>query len=69
MKTLQQLHDEYMRSRDTFDNYNVDDDYEAQQINEYYNTGDEVFEPHWEPVSNLPDPAKLNILRKHNEGR
>lgn len=40
--TLEELHDAYMKSRDDFDNYNVDDDYEAQKINEYFLSDDEV---------------------------
>ena len=59
MPTLEELHDVYMKSRDDFDNYNVDDDYEAQKINEYYScTDDEVVElVHWKPV------AKKNIVK------
>ena len=58
MPTLEELHEAYMKSRDDFDNYNVDEDYEAQKINEYYNTEDDVVElQHWKPV------AKKNIIK------
>lgn len=59
MPTLEELHDAYMKSRNDFDNYNVDDDYEAQKINEYFLSDDEVVElVHWKPV------AKADISRK-----
>ncbi|MBO5843785.1 MAG: hypothetical protein J6Q96_02825 [Bacteroidales bacterium] len=52
MSILEELHNAYMSSRDYFDNYNFDDDYEAQKINEYYRSGDEVVElTHWTPVA------------------
>lgn len=55
---LEELHNAYMKSRDDFDNYNVDDDYEAQKINEYFLSDDEVVElVHWKPV------AKKNIVK------
>lgn len=55
---LDELHNAYMKSRDDFDNYNVDDDYEAQKINEYYKSDDEIVElVHWKPV------AKKNIVK------
>lgn len=59
MPTLEELHNTYMKSRDDFDNYNVDDDYEAQKINEYYLSDDEVVElVHWKPV------AKKHIVKR-----
>lgn len=58
MPTLEELHNAYMKSRDLDDNYNIEDDYEAQKINEYYNSNDEVVELHWKPV------AKDNKLEK-----
>lgn len=69
MSTLEELHKAYMNSKDDFDNYNVDDDHEAKQLNEYYNSIDEVSEVHWEPVSNIPDRDKLIQMKKFNEGR
>lgn len=69
MSTLEELHKAYMNSKDDFDNYNVDDDYEAKQLNEYYNLTDEVSEVHWEPVSNIPNKDKLIKMKKFNEGR
>lgn len=55
--TLEELHNAYMSARD-FEN-----DYEAQQINEYYcNNGDDIVElPHWTPVAK---PQKTNILHR-----
>ena len=64
MPTLEELHNAYMKSRDDFDNYNVDDDYEAQQINDYYNSGDEVSDVHWQPVAKNVDLEKNIIKRK-----
>lgn len=59
MPTLEELHNAYMKSRDDFDNYNVDDDYEAQKINEYFLSDNEVVElVHWKPV------AKKNIVKR-----
>lgn len=58
MPTLEELHNAYIEARDDFDNYNVDDDYEAQKINEYFLSDDEVVElVHWKPV------AKKNIMK------
>jgi hypothetical protein len=60
MPTLEELHNAYMKSRDNFDNYNVEDDYEAQKINDYYNSDGEVVElPHWQPVA-----KDVNLLMK-----
>lgn len=64
MPTLEELHNAYMSSRDDFDNYNVDDDHEAQKINEYYNSGDEVSDVHWQPVAKNVDLEKNIIKRK-----
>ena len=54
-----------MRSRD------LEDDYEAQQINDYYNNGDEVVELCWKPVSNsIDDPEEVRwtrVAKKHHE--
>jgi len=58
MLTLDELHNAYMKSRDDFDNYDVDNDYEAQKINEYCKSDDEIVElVHWKPV------AKNNIVK------
>ena len=58
MPTLEELHEAYMKSRNDFDNYNVDDDYEAQKINEYFlSEKEEVDLVHWKPV------AKKNIVK------
>ena len=56
MKTLDELHNAYMKSRD------LENDYEAQKINEYYcNTEDDIVELHWEPVSNnFDDPEEIH---------
>lgn len=73
MPTLEELHNAYMESRDLEDNYNVDDDHEAQQINEYYNTGDEICDVHWQPVARDTEfekqILKLKALKKFNSGR
>ena len=73
MPTLEELHNAYMSSRDDFDNYNVDDDHEARQINEYYNSGDEVSEVHWQPVARDTEfekqIAKLKTMKLFNRGR
>lgn len=47
MRTLEELHRAYMRDKD------IDNDFEAQQINEYYCcTEDDIVElDHWEPVA------------------
>lgn len=66
MPTLEELHNAYMRSRD------LEDDYEAQQINDYYNNGDEVVEllP-WKAVSDsIDDPEEVRwtrVAKKHHE--
>ena len=73
MPTLEELHNAYMKSRDDFDNYNVDDDHEAQQINEYCNTNDDVCDIHWQPVARDTELEKqilkLKALKKFNSGR
>lgn len=47
MKTLEELHRAYMREKD------IDNAFEAQQINEYYNsTDDDIAElAQWKPVA------------------
>lgn len=47
MRTLEELHRAYMRDKD------IDNDFEAQQINEYYCcTEDDIVElTQWEPVA------------------
>ena len=73
MPTLEELHNAYMKSRDLEDNYNVDDDHEAQQINEYCNTKDDVSDIHWQPVARDNEfekqILKLKVLKKFNSGR
>lgn len=73
MSKLDELHEAYMKSKDDFDNYNVDDDHEAQQINDYYNSGDEVSDIHWQPVARDTEfekqILKLKALKKFNSGR
>lgn len=73
MPTLEELHNAYMKSIDDFDNYNVDDDHEAQQINDYYNSGDEVSEVHWQPVAKDIEfekhIAKLKAMQKFNRDK
>lgn len=60
MPTLEELHNAYMTTRD-FEN-----DYEAQQINEYYcNNGDDIVDlPHWQPVAKDVEREKLNFMQK-----
>lgn len=63
----------YMESRDKFDNYNYDCDHEAQKINEYYNSGNEVSEFHWQPVAKdiefKKQIIKLKRMKRFNERR
>ena len=70
MRTLEELHKAYMESRkDDFDNYNIDDDHEAELLNDYYNTSDDdITEVHWEPVSKIPDGDKLLAMKKFYAG-
>ena len=64
MPTLEELYDAYVKSHDGFDNYSVDDDYEAQKINEYFLSEKEVVElTHWKPV------AKKNIIKTKEKER
>lgn len=51
MSTLEELHNAYMESRDSVENYNFDNEHEAQKINEYCNTKDDVSDIHWQPVA------------------
>ena len=73
MPTLEELHNAYMESRDADDNYNLDDDHQAQQINEYYNTGDEVCDVHWQPVARDAEfekqILKLKAMQIFNKGK
>ena len=66
MPTLEELHNDYMRARD------LENDYEAQQINEYCNTEDDIVElNHWKPVSDcIDDPEEIRwmpVAKKHIE--
>ena len=73
MKSLEELHNAYMESRDLEDNYNVDDDHEARKINEYCNTRDDVCDVHWQPVARDVEfekqVAKLKAMQKFNHNR
>lgn len=73
MPTLEELHNAYMASREIEDNYNFDDEHEAQKINEYYNSGDEVSEIHWQPVARDVEfekqMTKLRAMKIFNKGR
>ena len=60
MTRLDELHNAYMKSRD------LENDYEAQQINEYYcNTSDDIAElSHWKPVSDcFDDPEEIRWVQ------
>lgn len=69
MKTLEELHNAYMKSRDLEDNYNVDDDYEAQQINEYCNTKEDISDIHWQPVARDKSFTDLCKTLKNRQDR
>ena len=58
MPTLDELHNDYMKSRD------LENDYEAQKINDYYCcTEDDIVELHWEPVSNLKKETSVDYFK------
>lgn len=74
MKSLEELHNAYIKSRDLEDNFNFDDDNEIRKINEYYNTDNEVVElTHWQPVARdvefKKQVAKLKAMQKFNHNR
>jgi hypothetical protein len=73
MPTLEELHNAYMKSRDLDDNYNIEDDYEAQKLNEYCNTKDDVSDIHWQPVARDTEfekqILKLKAMQIFNKGK
>lgn len=73
MSTLEELHRAYMESRNDFDNYNIDDEYEAQKLNEYCNTKDDVCDVHWQPVARDTEfekqILKLKAMQIFNKGK
>lgn len=76
MSNIDELHQRYIEAKneDIEDyNYGVEDNYEAQKINEYCSTDGELVELHWQPIAKDNELEKqilkLKAMKDFNKGR